>query len=111
MIKKLLTFTRKNLKTILIGILALILVLCGAIFIGNQHKDKNADILKQLAPDGRHLFNGADDSAPPVRFVDDDGVYKGVVVDYMNLLSLKLGIEIQTVPYKWEEGLEALKNG
>lgn len=110
MIKKLLTFTRKNLKTILIGILALILVLCGAIFIGNQHKDKNADILKQLAPDGRLVY-GADDSAPPVRFVDDDGVYKGVVVDYMNLLSLELGIEIQTVPYKWEEGLEALKNG
>ena len=32
-------------------------------------------------------------------------------MDYMNQLSLELGIEISTVPYKWEHALEALKNG
>ena len=76
----------------------------------DQQQERNAELLKQLVPDGRLVY-GADDSAPPVRFVDEDGVYKGVVVDYMNLLSLELGIEIQAVPYEWEEGLEALKKG
>lgn len=57
------------------------------------------------------MVYGADDSAPPLRFVDEDGVYKGVVIDYMSQLSLELGIEISTVPYKWVEALRALKEG
>lgn len=60
---------------------------------------------------GGVLIYGAHESAPPLRFVDTDGVYKGVVVDYMNQLSLELGVEIDVVPYPWDEAQEALKRG
>ena len=34
-----------------------------------------------------------------------------MVVDYINQLSLELGVDIRTVPMKWEEALESLKSG
>ena len=68
------------------------------------------EVLEKYADRGGLIY-GADDSAPPLRFVDDDGVYKGVVVDMMNQLSLEMGIEIRCVPYKWEDALENLKEG
>lgn len=108
--KKLLEFTKEHIKIIAISLLTVTLVVGGLTLMRDQQQERNAELLKQLVPDGRLVY-GADDSAPPVRFVDEDGVYKGVVVDYMNLLSLELGIEIQAVPYEWEEGLEALKKG
>ncbi|MEL7646919.1 MAG: transporter substrate-binding domain-containing protein [Sedimentibacter sp.] len=58
------------------------------------------------------IVYAANENAPPLRFVDDkDNQYKGVVVDYMNQLSLELGVDIQTVPMKWEDALESLKSG
>lgn len=60
--------------------------------------------------DGKLIY-AADDSAPPLRFIDDDGVYKGVVVDYVNQLALELGIEIECRPYKWTKALDALDKG
>lgn len=68
------------------------------------------EILMECAPDGVLVY-GADDSAPPLRFVDEDGVYKGVVVDYVGQLSLELGIEISAVPYKWDDAISTLKEG
>lgn len=56
-------------------------------------------MLQKLVPDGSLIY-GADDSSPPLRYVDDDGVYKGVIVDCMNPLSPELGVEILTIPYK-----------
>lgn len=58
------------------------------------------------------IIYAANDNAPPLRFVDEiDDQYKGVVVDYINQLSLELGVDIQTVPMEWNNALESLKNG
>lgn len=80
-----------------------------SVFADREYNEQER-ILSTYVPDGVLIY-GADDSAPPLRFVDTDGVYKGVVVDYMNQLSLELGIEITTVPYKWEDAIESLKKG
>lgn len=76
----------------------------------NLQTDDYEEILAECAPDGVLVY-GADDSAPPLRFVDEDGVYKGVVVDYVGQLSLELGIEISAVPYKWDDAIRSLKEG
>lgn len=89
--------------------IVIILSLC----IAEYQKIQNVEtekIIQKYVPDGVLIY-GADDSAPPLRFVDEDGVYKGVVVDYVNQLSLELGIEIITTPYKWEDAITALKSG
>lgn len=80
--------------------------------IGFRYEKEQA-LLSSVADNEEYedLIYGADDSAPPLRFVDTDGIYKGVVVDYMNQISLELGIEIRCMPYKWEDALEALDNG
>ena len=58
------------------------------------------------------IIYAANENAPPLRFLDSvDNQYKGVVVDYINQLSLELGVDIRTVPMKWEEALESLKSG
>ena len=50
-----------------------------------------------------YLIYATDQNAPPLRFVDEaDHQYKGVVVDYVNLLSLELGIDIKLQPMVWE---------
>ncbi|WP_312651696.1 transporter substrate-binding domain-containing protein [Aminipila sp.] len=74
------------------------------------NKQKDQKILKKYLREGVFIY-GADKSAPPLRFIDEDGTYKGVVVDYMNQLSLELGVEIKAVPYQWQGAQEALKNG
>lgn len=67
--------------------------------------------LQKYLKEKDYFIYGANCNAPPLRFVDSDGVYKGVVVDYMSQLALELGVEIRTEPYPWEEALEHLKNG
>jgi polar amino acid transport system substrate-binding protein len=58
------------------------------------------------------IIYAANENAPPLRFVDKiDNQYKGVVVDIVNLLSLELGTDIQTVPMKWDDALLSLKEG
>lgn len=77
--------------------------------MANQEQ-KMQEIVSKYADEGMLVY-GADDSAPPLRFVDEDGKYKGVVPDYMNLISIELGIHIECVPYKWNNALEAIKTG
>jgi len=58
------------------------------------------------------IIYAANENAPPLRFVDEkDNQYKGVVVDYINQISLEIGVDIQTVPMQWNEALESLKKG
>ncbi|WP_069876025.1 transporter substrate-binding domain-containing protein [Fusibacter sp. 3D3] len=67
-----------------------------------------ADELEWLEHHGPLIY-AADNNAPPLRFVDEsDGQYKGVVVDYVNLLSLQLGINIEVHPLLWEDALKQL---
>ena len=89
--------------------LLLVTIAIGANGLSGREAAEQERVLSIHVPDGVLVY-GADDSAPPLRFVDEDGIYKGVGVDYMNQLSLELGIEISTVPYKWEHALESLKN-
>ncbi len=58
------------------------------------------------------LVYAADRNAPPLRFIDTaDGQYKGVVVDYVNSLSLELGVNIEVHPMVWEGALSSLSEG
>lgn len=51
----------------------------------------------------------ADQNAPPLRYVDEqDGQYKGIVIDYINALSIELGTEIEIKPMVWENALSSL---
>ena len=58
------------------------------------------------------LIYGADNNAPPLRYVDPDtGQYTGLVVDYMAALSIELGTEILFTPLVWTEALAKLEKG
>ncbi|MGM0410447.1 MAG: transporter substrate-binding domain-containing protein [Bacillota bacterium] len=58
------------------------------------------------------IIYSSDRSSPPMRFMDpEDRQYKGGVIDYMNSLSLELGVEIDFKPLVWEEALYQLKTG
>ncbi|SFI26310.1 amino acid-binding domain sensor histidine kinase [Tindallia magadiensis] len=58
------------------------------------------------------IIYGSDQYAPPLRFQDPKtGQYKGIIVDYINALSIELGKEIQVQPLVWEEALASLAKG
>ena len=58
------------------------------------------------------LIYGADYNSPPLRYVDNKtNQYEGLVIDYLNALSLELGIAIEFKPLIWSKALEQLKNG
>ncbi len=40
---------------------------------------------------------GPDPDFPPIEYVDDEGVYRGIAADYVSLLEKKLGIEFQII--------------
>lgn len=94
-------------------LVAFIIVIFAVLALIGFRYEKEQALLSSVADNEEYedLIYGADDSAPPLRFVDTDGIYKGVVVDYMNQISLELGIEIRCMPYKWEDALEALDKG
>lgn len=73
-------------------------------------EQETKEILQKYTRDGILIY-GAHESAPPLRFVDSDGVYKGVVVDYMSQLSLELGVEIDVASYEWDKAQEELEAG
>lgn len=95
----------------LIVALAVILILALALFWLKGYRDQRILASVQAATENRELVYAADDSAPPLRFVDSDGIYKGVVVDYITQIALELGIEIRCEPYLWEDALTALDEG
>ncbi len=100
----------RNFRAILAVGLVVLTVFTGYL----AHRDSEEARVKQVVEKYRSqgpLIYGADDSSPPMRFMDSDGVYKGVVVDYINLIAIELGIEIDTKPYKFSEGLGALAEG
>lgn len=108
--------TKRRLKyIIIIAILILQLIILLTINEGRNHI-LNKNILTEeekewLSREGTLIY-GADNNAPPLRFVDEsDGRYKGVVVDYMSVLSLELGVNIDVHPLLWENALQSLKDG
>ncbi|MBE0449700.1 MAG: transporter substrate-binding domain-containing protein [Clostridia bacterium] len=73
----------------------------------------------QLTSDDRNYLSehgpiiyASDNNSPPLRFYDkESGQYKGIVIDYLQALSIELGTEIHFVPMVWEDALRALQNG
>lgn len=58
-----------------------------------------------------YLVYASDHDTPPLRYVDQDGRYVGLVVDYIEALSLELGIEIKVQPAIWQDALDDLAVG
>jgi len=97
-------------KTIII-LLVIILIL---FYYGYENRkvdlltDKEIQWLKEQ---GEFIY-AANENAPPLRYIDDkDNQYKGIVIDYINQISLELGVEMQTVPMRWDKALESLSVG
>lgn len=66
---------------------------------------------KQWLQNNQLIF-GADNQAPPPRFVDQEtGQYRGISIDIVKAISIYLGCDIQFQPYTFNDALQALKEG
>mgnify|MGYP000131932780 CR=1 FL=1 len=103
-------------------ILLVIILIVINIFIQNKYKINLIEYLKyskgltenekQYLANNEKLIYSSDRNSPPIRFMDpEDKQYKGVVIDYMNSLSVELGEEIDFKPLVWEKALLQLKEG
>ena len=67
---------------------------------------------KEWLQEKSFLVYSSDHDTPPLRFVDEKtGRYIGMVVDYMEALSIELGIEIKVKPEIWQDALDKLERG
>lgn len=67
---------------------------------------------EQWLSDHGPLIYGADNSTPPMRYVDPQtGQYKGVTIDYLQALSIELETDIVFKPMIWADALDALARG
>ncbi|WP_430883132.1 transporter substrate-binding domain-containing protein [Fusibacter sp. JL216-2] len=67
---------------------------------------------KEWLSDHGPLIYGADNSTPPMRYVDPQtGQYKGVTIDYLQALSTELETDIIFKPMIWADALDALARG
>lgn len=108
-------------RYLIFGIIFILLIIIFFMYINDTNiisssNKKEKDVLsveehRWLKEQGVLIY-GADKNAPPLRFVDKaDNQYKGVVVDYINLLSLELGVNIELHPLLWEDALTSLLEG
>lgn len=74
--------------------------------------DKLTTAEKEWLKEKKFLTYSSDHDTPPLRYVDEKtGRYIGMVVDYMESLSLELGIEIKVQPEIWQVALDKLEIG
>lgn len=58
------------------------------------------------------IIYGADSNSPPLRYVEPETMqYKGIVVDYLDALSIELGASIDFTPMQWKNALASLSSG
>lgn len=58
------------------------------------------------------LYFSSDINAPPFAYIEkDNGQYKGLVLDYVNALSIELRIDIEFVPQVWEDVISSVTSG
>lgn len=111
----------KNNSFFVYGVIFILLIILFFVYLNINHislslnnSEKSTltyDEQDWLKEQGKLIF-AADRNAPPLRFVDKaDNQYKGVVVDYINVLSIDLGINIETHPLLWEDALSSLSEG
>ena len=102
-------------------LLAIVLIITN-IFIHNKYKINLVEYFqyrqgltkseKDFLANKEKLIYSSDRNSPPMRFMDlEDKQYKGGVIDYMNSLSVELGVEIDFKPLVWEEALKQLEEG
>jgi len=104
-----------NRQKILIFSLAISIILLFALVNKNHNigfsntlTERETMWLKEHEP----LIYAADRNAPPLRFIDEaDEQYKGILIDYVNSLSLELGVKIELHPMLWEDALASLSKG
>lgn len=107
-------------------ILGFLIILTALIFANSYFKiEHNMSIVEYFGKDNwltsseieylkEHgdLIYGADQNTPPLRYLNpDNGQYEGLVIDYLNALSIELGVNIKMKPMIWHEALEALQKG
>lgn len=110
MIKKIMDDCNGGQRFFLIWVMIILVTLFCAVLYKKSGNITEQEI--QWLKEQDSIIYAANENAPPLRFVDNkDNQYKGVVVDYINQLSLELGVDIQTVPMKWDKALESLKMG
>jgi PAS domain S-box-containing protein len=51
-----------------------------------------------------------DEDYPPYEFVDKNGYYKGFNIDIMKAISVSIGKDIEIIPMRWQDALNALEN-
>lgn len=62
--------------------------------------------------DKGELIFAADPNYPPLHFINPStGQYEGIVIDYLNALSMTLGVNIKTKPMLWHVAFDALEAG
>lgn len=103
-------------KYVIVTVIFLLQLIILLSISGGRYDSLNKNILtdeeKEWLSKEQVLIYSADNNAPPLRFVDEkDGQYKGVVVDYISVLSLQLGINIDVHPQLWENALQSLRDG
>lgn len=66
----------------------------------------------QLIEEAKPLVYGGNINEPPLGiYYEENGQYLGLVVDYINALSIELGTTIVSEPMVWNEALSALSKG
>jgi signal transduction histidine kinase/ABC-type amino acid transport substrate-binding protein len=48
---------------------------------------------------------------PPYEFMDQNGIYRGFNVNMLNAVFLELDMDYELIPMKWEDALQALRQG
>ncbi|MBK5241780.1 transporter substrate-binding domain-containing protein [Clostridium sp.] len=107
-------------------ILGFLIIITALIFTNSYFKiEHNMNIVEYFSKDNRltaseieylkehgDLIYGSDQNTPPLRYLNpDSGQYEGLVIDYLNALSIELGVNIKMKPMIWNEALEALESG
>lgn len=58
------------------------------------------------------LYFSSDKNAPPIAYIDNEnGQYKGLVLDYVSALSIELGVDIMFVPQIWGNVINSVISG
>ena len=96
----------------LVLVVLVVLVVLGLVCYQDWEKEQYAyrvQVMHECAPKGELVF-ADDNGAPPISFVDHDGVYKGFMKDYMNEMAIELGVDIVEKPCDFDDALLALRN-
>lgn len=60
----------------------------------------------------QNIFLGVDPEFAPFEYFDKNGSYQGIASEYIRILNMRLGLNMQVVPdLTWKEAVESVKNG